>query len=411
MNDPVIRINNLSKSYVINRQTRDADAQSAKGKVKTHKETVWALEDINLEIQRGQMVGLLGPNGAGKSTLLKIISHLTEPTRGYIDVKGRIGSLLEVGTGFHPDLTGRENLFLNGVILGMSRKEIARRFDEILEFSEIEKYIDTQVKFYSSGMYMRLAFSVAAYMDADILLIDEVLAVGDSGFQQKCIRKIQDIASENRTVLFVSHNASAVAKLCNHAVLLQHGKMVYVGGVDEAIQRHMAYFDKESSTPLSDRQDRQGDQSLKITKVSQHTLEGAPIDYIKTGDSLRLRFHYEAQKPKANAEVYLAFNVLNEQAISLTNLNTRDVGKINMRLEANGVIECVWDKVTLREGKYLCSFYCEVDSVLADWVQNAFTIQVQAKDYYGTGSMVARPQAEFVADYDWVTQEKLEAGD
>src|SRR5438552_2159457 len=186
---------------------------------------LWALRDVSFEVQQGEVVGIIGRNGAGKSTLLKVLSRITEPTSGRITIRGRVGSLLEVGTGFHPELTGRENLFLNGAILGMRRTEIIRKFDEIVAFAEIDKFIDTPVKHYSSGMYMRLAFSVAAHLQPEILLVDEVLAVGDAEFQKKCIGKMGEIAKEGRTVLFVSHNMNAIESLCDRALLLKHGQV------------------------------------------------------------------------------------------------------------------------------------------------------------------------------------------
>ncbi|MGQ0792550.1 MAG: ABC transporter ATP-binding protein [Deltaproteobacteria bacterium] len=200
---------------------------------------IWALRDVSFEIKRGEVVGIVGRNGAGKSTLLKILSRITEPTRGSAEVRGRVGSLLEVGTGFHPELTGRENIYLNGAILGMTHSEIKRKFDEIVAFAEIEKFIDTTVKFYSTGMYMRLAFAVAAYMEPEILLIDEVLAVGDAAFQKKCLNKMQDVGGEGRTVLFVSHNMPAITRLCSRAILLGQGGVVADGASHEVISGYL----------------------------------------------------------------------------------------------------------------------------------------------------------------------------
>ena len=191
--------------------------------------TIWALRDVNFEVHHGEVLGIIGRNGAGKSTLLKILSRITEPTEGSVDIFGRVGSLLEVGTGFHPELTGRENIYLNGAILGMRRTEITRKFDEIVDFSEIEQFIDTPVKFYSSGMYMRLAFSVAAHLEPEILLVDEVLAVGDAAFQQKCLGKMGDVAKQGRTVLFVSHHMPAIQRLCSKVILLDKGLITMIG--------------------------------------------------------------------------------------------------------------------------------------------------------------------------------------
>ena len=210
----------------------------------------WALKDVNFEVRRGEVVGIIGRNGAGKSTLLKILSRITEPTEGRIELRGRVGSLLEVGTGFHPELTGRENIYLNGAILGMKRAEIRHKFDEIVEFSEISKFLDTPVKHYSSGMYMRLAFSVAAHLEPEILLVDEVLAVGDAEFQKKCLNKMGEVAHEGRTVLFVSHNMSAIQRLCSHGILLNQGQIEFNGPAHEAVSRYLHQADDGSAAAM-----------------------------------------------------------------------------------------------------------------------------------------------------------------
>jgi len=257
----VIKVENLSKSYIIRQQgqsnyvaLRDVIAEKVKGTFnktknlvinkpvpKTNsKEDFWALDDINFEVQQGDRIGIIGRNGAGKSTLLKILSRITEPTSGRFSIKGRIASLLEVGTGFHPELTGRENIFLNGAILGMHRTEIKSKFDEIVDFSEIEKFLDTPVKRYSSGMYVRLAFAVAAYLESEILIVDEVLAVGDMQFQKKCLGKMQNISeTDGRTVLFVSHNMGTINQLCNKAILLKSGQITDIGITSDIVRKYM----------------------------------------------------------------------------------------------------------------------------------------------------------------------------
>ncbi|MBV8478952.1 MAG: ATP-binding cassette domain-containing protein, partial [Actinobacteria bacterium] len=200
---------------------------------------IWALSEVSFDVRQGEVLGLVGRNGAGKSTLLKVLSRITEPTEGQVTLRGRVGSLLEVGTGFHPELTGRENIFLNGTILGMRRAEISRRFDEIVEFSGVERFLDTPVKRYSSGMQVRLAFAVAAHLEPEILLVDEVLAVGDAEFQEKCLGKMRDVTQEGRTVVFVSHNLAAVRSLCSRALVLEQGKLIFDGGTDEAVDRYL----------------------------------------------------------------------------------------------------------------------------------------------------------------------------
>jgi lipopolysaccharide transport system ATP-binding protein len=253
MNDIAIRVDHLSKQYRIGMQKvkyltfRDALIAAASAPFRwirreqsQERNTIWALKDVSFEIKHGEAIGIIGRNGAGKSTLLKILSRITKPTRGRAEIFGRVGSLLEVGTGFHPELTGRENIFLNGAILGMRRKEIDRKFDEIVAFSEIEKFLDTPVKYYSSGMYVRLAFAVAAHLEPEILLVDEVLAVGDAQFQKKCLGKMDDVAHGGRTVLFVSHNMQAVRSLCSEAFLLNSGELVSRGEVQSIIREYLA---------------------------------------------------------------------------------------------------------------------------------------------------------------------------
>lgn len=253
---------------------------------------VWSLKDVNFQIEQGDAVGIIGRNGAGKSTLLKLLSRVTKPTTGHFEVQGRIASLLEVGTGFNPEMTGRENIFLNGAILGMRRHEIKRRFDEIVDFAGVERYVDTPVKRYSSGMYVRLAFAVAAHLESEILIVDEVLAVGDAEFQKKCLGKMGDISSgQGRTVLFVSHNMTAVKELCNNGLLLSQGNLLYSGNVQETIYEYQK--DSEKSThfihegPL---QDAMGNDKIKLLEFAVDPLRGKIID-IESGIKIKLRFH------------------------------------------------------------------------------------------------------------------------
>src|SRR5213080_2172383 len=251
MSDAIITVENLGKKYSLRHQRnerytslRDVIAEKALGffknlesgnGVSVSKEDFWALKDVSFEVQRGEVVGIIGRNGAGKSTLLKILSRITEPTEGRVRIKGRVASLLEVGTGFHPELTGRENIFLNGAILGMTKAETKTKFDEIVTFAEVERFLDTPVKRYSSGMYVRLAFAVAAHLEPEILIIDEVLAVGDTAFQKKCLGKMRDVATHGRTVLFVSHNMQAISVLCNRALLFHAGSIATAGEVKSIV--------------------------------------------------------------------------------------------------------------------------------------------------------------------------------
>lgn len=261
---------------------------------------VWALKDINFQVEQGQAVGIIGRNGAGKSTLLKLLSRVTKPTTGAIKYKGRIASLLEVGTGFHPEMTGRENIYLNGAILGMTRKEITRKFDEIVDFAGVERYIDTPVKRYSSGMYVRLAFAVAAHLESEILIVDEVLAVGDAEFQKKCLGKMGDVTKgEGRTILFVSHNMTAVKELCNTGVLMKYGEVSYKGDMLETILEYQKDYELSNSYIAQNLDEAVGNTNIKIHEFSAKPIEGKIID-VESGIRVKLQF-YNAQ-PNINLD-------------------------------------------------------------------------------------------------------------
>jgi lipopolysaccharide transport system ATP-binding protein len=282
--------------------------------------TLWALTDVSFDVAPGEVVGVIGRNGAGKSTLLKILTRITEPTRGRIELFGRVGSLLEVGTGFHGELTGRENIFLNGAILGMRHREIQRRFDEIVDFAEIERFLDTPLKRYSSGMWMRLAFAVAAHMDPQILLVDEVLAVGDAAFQQKCVRKMRNVAGEGRTVLFVSHNFEAVASLCSRCILLQRGKVIMDGPPQPTIEMALAQYQMPAPEQFTLQVLRRNDVP-RPRAIHIHGTESAPEAPIRHDDVVVATLHLD--RPVAEGHT-LAFQVLTPAGITLFNSFYRD---------------------------------------------------------------------------------------
>lgn len=322
----VIKVENLSKQYrlgTIGTGTIAHDAQrwwaEIRGKedpfLKIGEENkrdekgvsdyVWSLKDINFEVHSGEALGIIGRNGAGKSTLLKILSKVTSPTTGSVKIKGRVASLLEVGTGFHPELTGRENVFLNGAILGMSKNEIKNKFDEILDFSGVEKYIDTPVKRYSSGMYVRLAFGVAAHLEPEILIVDEVLAVGDAEFQKKCLGKMKDVSGEGRTVIFVSHNMGAIASLCKNSILLEHGKIIKIGESENVITTYLRNFnDNNSYKIIYDKAQRPGDEHVKLNSVRLIDENENDIEALLVSKKFGLEITYEIIdtmcKPGAN---------------------------------------------------------------------------------------------------------------
>ncbi len=308
MSDIAIHVEGLGKRYRIGaRQQRATSLRAALGRAlaspldclarvlrpPSDDEIVWALKDVSFDVRHGEVIGVIGRNGAGKSTLLKILSRITEPTTGFADINGRVGSLLEIGTGFHPELTGRENIYLNGAILGMSRAEIDRKFDEMVAFSGVEKFIDTPVKRYSSGMYVRLAFAVAAHLEPEILLVDEVLAVGDVAFQQKCLGKMGDVAREGRTVLFVSHNMSAITQLCTWGLMLEEGRVYTSGAISTVTETYLTRG--ATRTSLCQFED-QPDKPMQITSLSIENLEGHPIDFHDYTQPMVIRVGYCVRK-------------------------------------------------------------------------------------------------------------------
>ncbi|OQB74218.1 MAG: Teichoic acids export ATP-binding protein TagH [Deltaproteobacteria bacterium ADurb.Bin135] len=364
-------------------------------------EEVWALKDVSFEIKRGEAVGIIGRNGAGKSTLLKILSRITEPTTGRVTIKGRVASLLEVGTGFHSELTGRENIYLNGTILGMTRAEIKKKFDEIVAFSEVERYLDTPVKRYSSGMYVRLAFAVAAHLEPEILVVDEVLAVGDAEFQKKCLGKMGDVAQEGRTVLFVSHNMVAVHQLCQSGIVLKQGIVSFLGDIKNTINQYVQDVRTVVAVNLAERPDRQGSQWLKFTNVEFFDTEGNKLRQVISGQDILMRFYYVSDRMMRNATINVAFNVRSSQGYLLTNLNSIDVGKSSMDLYKRGFFQCEWPRFNLRSGSYDCALFCAVNGDIVDWLQSAFTIHVEDGDFFNTGSIINREQGDILCPYDW----------
>ena len=338
MSSPIIKVENLCKDYTISHQGSAASYQTLRESVtgwfknqsaSGGSENFHALKDVSFEVQQGEVLGIIGRNGAGKSTLLKILSRITEPTAGKITIRGRVASLLEVGTGFHPELTGRENIFLNGAILGMTRAEIKKKFDEIVDFSGVEKFLDTPVKRYSSGMYVRLAFAVAAHLEPEILIVDEVLAVGDQEFQKKCLGKMKDVsASEGRTVLFVSHNFAAVAQLCNRAILLAQGQVQQIGSVPDVLQTLLASQNSNLRPGNSD--------LLRTPRITEITLDA---DALETGD-LIVSIKFEAPTPLAQPHIGLVITTqfgvpvlgTNTNIDPLTNSHPAATGTLRLRL-------------------------------------------------------------------------------
>lgn len=349
MSDIVIKAENIGKMYTIGHQAengryvalRDVLMHNAKnlwnktkdlatGKAIIQGDTmeeVWALKDVSFEIHRGEAVGIIGRNGAGKSTLLKVLSRITEPSTGRVTIKGRIASLLEVGTGFHPELTGRENIYLNGTILGMTRVEIKQKFDEIVAFAEVEKYLDTPVKRYSSGMYVRLAFAVAAHLEPEILVVDEVLAVGDATFQKKCLGKMGEVAHEGRTVLFVSHNMAAITQLCSKGMLIESGKIRASGITDEVVRKYLTVNDtKHHKVDLSNYQPRRGTGEVLFESVRlQNALHEDCRDF-SIGDEIYIVFRIKTCSYYVNKKIKLAVQLRSSDGLPLCNMIDVDSG-------------------------------------------------------------------------------------
>jgi lipopolysaccharide transport system ATP-binding protein len=401
MSDIAVRVQNLGKRYRIGRMherhdtLRDTLMANARASLRWlarnghgagEGEWIWALKDVSFEIKRGEVVGVIGRNGAGKSTLLKILSRITEPTEGYAEIYGRVGTLLEVGTGFHPELTGRENIYLSGAILGMRKREIERKFDEIVAFAEIEKFIDTPVKRYSSGMYVRLAFAVAAHLEPEILLVDEVLAVGDTFFQKKCLGKIGDVAKEGRTVLFVSHNMTVIQSLCKTGILLKDGEVVAKGPIDQVVDQYV--FVGEDKLVRKTTFSKPSNRSVWVESAS--TLSNnVPSPTLSMGDKLTLEVNFCADK--AIQTFMIGFVISNAQGEKI--LNANNVYQPSEALGGpvrNGTIRCELGVVPLMENRYVVSLWFGTNSYDFQYIENALAFEVVARDIWGTGKSPTR---------------------
>lgn len=392
---PIIDVKNVSKEYVLTHSLpyvtfRDTLTHVAKkpfqffrGRGKTSYETFSALRNISFSIQKGEAIGLIGPNGSGKSTLLKILSQITSPTTGEIHLRGRVASLLEVGTGFHPELTGRENIFLNGAILGMSRQEIAKKFDEIVKFSGVEKFLDTPVKRYSSGMHVRLAFSVAAHLEPEILLVDEVLAVGDAEFQKKCLGKMDEVTRDaRRTIIFVSHNMEAIKKLCTKCILLKEGLIVMFGETEKVVETYLNGNNQPSSLPLRNRGDREGKGGVKFTDISITNLENGKE--IRSGQGLRIVLQYESDFREKIRDVLVVITIVNDNLQPVLRLDSGVTAHSFVdNLDPQGRIVCETNEIHLAAGRYFADVDFLIKCISRDHVLMAseFTLTTNWKDY------------------------------
>jgi lipopolysaccharide transport system ATP-binding protein len=373
----------------------------------------WALRDISFDVNQGDVVGVIGRNGAGKSTLLKILSRITSPTEGSVTLRGRLASLLEVGTGFHPELTGRENIFLNGAILGMRKTEITRRFDEIVAFAEIEKFLDTPVKHYSSGMYVRLAFAVAAHLDPEILVVDEVLAVGDLTFQKKCLGKMSEVSRGGRTVLFVSHNMAAIENLCTRGVVLQQGKLTFDGKSKEAIQYYLNSLSLQRGSGHIVDLDGVGSRRSQVapllkrleflTENEQALSEGLPV-----GSRLKVKVGFEIPQATSNFNMGLGFNNIYGQRI-FTAHSVFEPNRWEKERVGPQVLSCEIPSFTLTPGEYTVKVWLDLKGSEADAIEDAAKITVLESDFYGTGKVPWN--GAIVLKHNWHLEESAQRND
>ncbi len=418
MSDIAIQVEGLSKLYHIGKRQTYKTARESLTNVLTAPARwlknlgrpqqddpatdLWALKDISFEVKRGEVVGIIGRNGAGKSTLLKVLSRITEPTAGRIRIHGRVGSLLEVGTGFHPELTGRENIFLNGAILGMHRPEIAVKFDEIVAFSEIDKFIDTPVKYYSSGMYMRLAFAVAAHLEPEILVVDEVLAVGDAEFQKKCLGKMKDVAVSGRTVLFVSHNMSAIQTLCNSAILLHAGQLDTAGDLPSVITKYLARGNVGRDISLAERNDRTGSQRARCVQavIISEKLQRA-ANTVATSEAFRIEMTIEAKQPIRDA--FAAVGIDSSDGVRLLTLFGQFThNPLQLHSGMNKVV-CHVQGLPLRPGLYRINTFVGDHHESYDHIVNAIEMEIIDEPYYKSGRFPTREQGPLVIEHHWAT--------
>lgn len=415
MNNIAIKVEKLGKRYHLGERTgyitlKDTLARSGrrafnlfrdqeKRKPKYQNNYIWALKDISFEVKKGEILGIIGKNGAGKTTLLKILSKITEPTKGSAEIYGSVGSLLEVGTGFHPELTGRENIYLNGAILGMKKAEIDRKFDEFVAFAEIEKFIDTPVKRYSSGMYVRLAFSVAAHLEPEILLVDEVLAVGDAAFRKKCLGKMGDVAKEGRTVLFVSHNMGAINILCDRAILIDGGTIIKDASTQQVIKKYLSRGVEDKSQIAWGEKERPGNQAVRLVSVFLKSVKGINESKINISEGATIEIKYEVLRENARVQFALMlFDVHGECIFSSLSNTEENVYHGKPLRRGQYVSECRIYGNLLNDGEY----YVTIKVTSGSW-RDRFTIDnvisfeavddgILKRDYLGYYRGVIRPK-------------------
>ena len=407
MSNSAIEINHVWKEYErgrIRRKDIRSTVQAGLSDFLRKKETFYALQDINLSIDTGDIVGIIGPNGAGKSTLLKLLSRITYPSRGRMVINGTLSSMLEVGTGFHPELTGRENIYLNGAIIGMRRQEVTKKLDSIVAFSGLEAFLETPVKHYSSGMYVRLAFAVASHLEPDILLIDEVLAVGDQEFRKKCLNKILDVSGQGRTIVMVSHQMSYLKLLCKRGVYLNSGKLIHEGEIDEVINTYVNDVNKLNPVQLQERTDRKGNGKVKVANLTLLDREGENIPVISAGQEIILRMELVPMEEVRNVEVRIDFYdtyghlwFISKNSIS---------GNMIEQLKDRTFFNCHFPKFPLNKNFYYLNVAVYVQNEISDEVVNAVTLEVEQGSFYTTGKLPPSHKGMLV-DYYWSIRENV----
>lgn len=415
---PIIKVEGLSKQYLLNKnavEKSDTLYGSFLSGIKNVKnitrkketEEFWALKNVSFDIQAGDRVGIIGRNGAGKSTLLKVLSRITPPTKGRIEITGRVASLLEVGTGFHGDLSGRENIYLNGSILGMTKQEIDRKFDEIVAFAEVERFLDTPVKRYSSGMYVRLAFAVAAHLEPEILIVDEVLAVGDIAFQKKCIGKMKDVSrNEGRTVLFVSHSMASIQNICDKSIYMKNGELMDYNFTELVIPKYLSSSQASRDIELADRKDRMGNGAVRFQSIVFKDENGAVINNAQCGAALNIELSFEANPQFDISYLLVSVGIDDDNGQRISHFNNSVTDQIFEHVsERKFKVNIHVPVVPLKEGSYTLTLFSSVNSEVADWIQEATVLDVESGDFFKTGKLPEQSQGNFYITHQFSIQE------
>jgi lipopolysaccharide transport system ATP-binding protein len=421
----VLKVENVSKSYRLGNVNLNTFVDDLKNIYKSKKHPikktdisendrtkvaeskfVWALKDVNFDLQQGEIVGIVGKNGAGKSTILKLISQVTAPSSGKIKIKGKIASLLEVGTGFHPELTGRENIFLNGAILGMSKNEITSKFDEIVEFAGVKKYVDTPVKRYSSGMYVRLAFAVAAHLEPDILIVDEVLAVGDIEFQKKAIGKMKEVSGQGgRTVLFVSHNMGSLLELCDRGVFMENGTVRSIGNISDIVSEYQNAFKSEVQTnDLSLIKNREGNGQIKFESIDFQNSQGKSIQSLLSGQDVNIVLKLKVNKKRDFEKIHISLKFLDLKGNYLFNINNTDCLGKDLTLaydETQLTLKINISKLPLNTGNYTFNLLCSDYQTVFDEIHSVNNLSVDKGNFYKSSRLPNKEFGPFLIENSW----------